>query len=127
MNIIKIKVSSVMWCCLYFRIHFPDPHSRYRGSQISIIGGLENVFDARQRIMVGRERERGRENNTKHFYIDHTYAGIVVIRVEEEEKGRSREGREGGRERCTCIHEIILIVHNYIFLFLGLFASCYFI
>ena len=48
---------------LYFRIHFPDPHSRYRGSQISIIGGLENVFDARQRIMVGRERE----NNTKHF------------------------------------------------------------
>ncbi|XP_019859608.1 PREDICTED: protein bicaudal C homolog 1-like [Amphimedon queenslandica] len=32
-------------------IHFPDPHSRYRSSQISIIGGLENVFDARQRIM----------------------------------------------------------------------------
>ena len=77
---------------LIFRIHFPDPHSRYRSSQISIIGGLENVFDARQRIMV--ERERGRD-----------------------------ELRE--RRLCTCTLYVHTPGHESIFL--GLFASCYFI
>ena len=58
-------------CVSSLRIHFPDPHSRYRSSQITIIGGLENVFDARHKIMV-KEGEGGRE-------------------------GRRERGREGGR------------------------------
>ena len=34
------------------RIQFPDPHSRYRTSQVSIIGSFDGALEARHRLMV---------------------------------------------------------------------------
>ena len=87
-------------CVSSLRIHFPDPHSRYRSSQITIIGGLENVFGARHKIMV-REREGGREG------------------------GREGEYKRRRRRRINTLLFLLLII--FIYFFSGLFACRHFV
>ena len=55
MTLVLRKLNDTFNCChgnYILRIQFPDPHSRYRTSQVSIIGSFDGALEARYRLMV---------------------------------------------------------------------------